>query len=402
MKELLQEEYKSDRINVTMRLLVHGYVPTMELDTLFSPDTNKKDDDTEPINTAEVVKSINIVSQTRSNNAQYISRLDVDLHTPLSSVHLRKLFYYHSQHPIIGNSNYTKPLKANNDKGLCASLIKVSFTHPILKTTIDVKEEEPTKFTVMCEREARFYQNKIDRENEEIKKSGVLAIDLAERKEGQLLAYILGQKEFRKLMFKITKDCLIPRASSETLVHASVIALRNKENPKVIDVGTGCGNLLISILNELPSATGVGIDISESALAVAKENSERLLGEDNGRVEWHLKDMSLIDDMGSFDLLVCNPPYLDYCKANKYKRQMAELEQEPAEALFAKDDGYEWYIVLSKIAPSIVKQDGHVVLECGKDMMGRVLEIWTDWKRDEVYKDVQGWDRCLVLTKKGI
>lgn len=392
------EEYKNDKVNATMRLLVYGFVPTVDISTLFNPDVNKKNEESEPIIPTEVLKSISIVSQTRSNNAQYISRIDLELHTPLSSVSLRKLFYYHSQHPIIGNSNYTKPLKANRDKGLCAALLSVSLIHPILKTLISVKEEEPAKFNVMCEREARFHQNKLDRENEEIKKSGVLAVDLAERKEGQLLAYLLGQKEFCNLLFKITEDCLIPRTSSETLVQASISALQNKENTKVIDVGTGCGNLLISILHQIPSASGVGIDISESALAVAKENSENLLNDN--RSQWCLKDMSDIHDMGLFDLLVCNPPYLDYNKVNKYKEQMDALKQEPAEALFAKDNGYEWYIVLSRIAPEIIKDDGHVVLECGKDMMTKVLEIWSDWKRDEIYKDVQGWDRCLVLTKK--
>jgi HemK-like putative methylase len=393
------QDYDNDRIQTTMRLLVHGFVPTTDITKLFDPDSNKKDEDSEPIIPTQVVKSISIVSQTRSNNAQYISRLDLELHTPLSSVLLRKLFYFHCQHPIIGNSNFTKPLKVNKDKGLCAALLAVSFIHPITKALISIKEEEPAKFGVMCEREARFYQNKLDRESEEIEKAGILPIDLEERKRGQLLAYMLGQKEFCGLRFKITKDCLIPRTSSETLVQASIAALDKKENVKVIDVGTGCGNILISILSKLPSASGVGIDISESALAVAKENANTLL-EHPEQVEWRIQDMTHIADKNTYDLLVCNPPYLDYDKASKHKEHIAALEQEPAEALFAKNNGYEWYDVLSKVAPIIVKENGHVVLECGKDMMGKVLEIWSDWKQDEIYKDVQGWDRCLVLTKE--
>lgn len=403
MKDLLMKDYNDDKINTTMRILVHGFVPTIDISILFDPDSNKKEEDSEPIIPTKVVRSISIVSQTRSNNSQYVTRLDVELHTPLSSVLLRKLFYFHSQHPIIGNSHFTKPLKVNKDKGLCAALLSVSFTHPITKELITVKEEEPAKFGIMCDREARFHQLKLDRESEEIKKAGVLPIDLEERKEGQLLAYILGQKEFFGKRFKITKDCLIPRTSSETLVHAAIAALKEKkENVKVIDVGTGCGNILISIVDKLSFAQGVGIDISESALAVARENGNTLL-KNPENIEWRIQDMTHIDDeKDTYDLLVCNPPYLDYDKAGRHKEQIAALNQEPAEALFAKDNGYEWYDVLSKVAPKIVKHDGQVVLECGKDMMAKVLEIWSDWKQDEVYKDVQGWDRCLVLRKKAI
>lgn len=398
MRDALMNDYKNDAIQVTMRLLVHGSLPTVDIDTLFRPEMNKKEEDAEPIVPTDVVKSISIVSQTRSNNSQFISKIDLELHTPLSNCALRKLFYFHSDHPIIGNSNYTKPLKTNRDKGLCAALLAVSFIHPVTKAQIQVQEDEPSKFRIVCEREAKFYQTKLDRESDEIKKSGILPIDLEERKQGQLLAYMLGQKEFYGHHFKITKDCLIPRTSSETLVKAAITVLKNKLNPKVIDVGTGCGNLLISILHQVPSSFGVGLDISEAALNVAKENERRILN--NDQIEWRLQDMSNISDIDTYDVLVCNPPYLDFDKTSKEKEQMAALEQEPAEALFAKDNGYEWYKVLSKVAPKIVKEDGFVVLECGKNMMDKVLGIWSDWEQDEVYKDIQGWNRCLVLKKK--
>lgn len=392
-----------------MRVLCHGFVSSTDMATLFHPESNKISDEAEDITPSHIIKQVSIVSQTPSNNAQYISRLDLDLQTPVSNTLLRKLFYFHSKHPIIGNSNYTRPLKVNRDKGLCIALLSVSFLHPVLQDTIiKVEEQEPAKFGVMCDREARFHQNKLDQEAEEIRKSGILTIDPVERKEGQLLAYMLGQKEFCGHTFKITQDCLIPRKSSETLVHAAVTAL-NKHSIatqfNIIDVGTGCGNLLISLLLQLPGATGVGIDISEAALQVAKENSASLLGDDNSdicqRAVWRLQDMSTLgNDKGFFDLLVCNPPYLDLEKVSKRKDQMIALEQEPVEALFATDNGYAWYRVLSQKALTIVKKNGYVVLECGKGMMAKVLEIWSDWEQDAAYKDVQGWDRCLVLRRK--
>ncbi|KAI9487489.1 MAG: S-adenosyl-L-methionine-dependent methyltransferase [Benjaminiella poitrasii] len=406
IKGFLYEQYKLDKIQVTMRVLCHGLVSTSDNSQLFLPELTNKKNEEEDIDPNQVLKSIDIVSHTPSNNAHYISRLDLQLHTPLSSVWLRKLFFYHSKHPIIGNSKFTLPLKAS-DKGLSASLIKLSFIHPITQSLMQIEEEEPAKFRTICEREARFYQNKLDREAEEIRKSGLSEIDIAERNDGQLLAYVLGQKEFYGRMFKVTKDCLIPRASSETLVQATIAALlqqNKKDSKRIIDVGAGCGNLLISILKEIPSATGVGIDISEAALEVARENSRNILLDDNyQRVEWRVQDMSTLGNntMDIFDVLVCNPPYLDYAKANRRRDQRAIFEQEPAEALFAKDNGYEWYTILSKVALFTVKPDGYIILECGKGMMAAVVDIFAhNWEIDSTYKDSQGWDRCLVLRRR--
>ncbi|KAI8979313.1 S-adenosyl-L-methionine-dependent methyltransferase, partial [Mycotypha africana] len=417
IRDLLMEEYRNNKIQVIMRVLCHGFVANADMSVLFDTDANKKETDAEPIDLKDVLKQVTVVSHTPSNNAQYISRLDLDLCTPLSSITLRKLFYFHSKHPIIGNSKFTKPLRLS-DKGLCASLIALSFSHPTSKKMISLHEEEPAKFRIMCDREAKFFKTRIEREEEEIMKSGI--VDLERRKDGELLAYLLGQKEFCGHTFKVTKDCLIPRASSETLVRAALSSSTRKEGAfKIIDVGTGCGNILISILKELPLATGVGIDISEAAIAVAKENSARLLGDlvekddtkdsnsNCGRVEWRVQDMTSLhshgdgtSDSNAYDLLVCNPPYLDYDKVSKKKDQMIVLEQEPAVALFAKNKGYEWYQVLHAVAPELVKESGFVVLECGKDMMKGVLATWFDWEPYQICKDSQGWDRCLVLRKK--
>ncbi|CEP19183.1 hypothetical protein [Parasitella parasitica] len=406
IRNILLNQYNNNQIQTTMRILCHGYVPTTVMSELFKPDPNKQTEKTEGITPDQILKRIHIVSQTPSNNAQYISKLDVELCTPILSSQLRKLFYFYSDHPIIGNSTFTRPLKTNRDKGLCAALIAVAFNHPVdLNKRIVVEQQEPTKFGVICEREARSHQNKLDREAEEIQKSGLLSLDLEQRKKGQLLAYMLGQKEFCGLVYKITNDCLIPRTSSETLVQAAVAAAKsiNSESIHVIDVGTGCGNLLISILDQIPRAMGVGVDISDAALSVAKENASRLLSEQRQpRATWRIQDMTSLNDQNAYDILVCNPPYLDFDKAKKSKEQMMALQQEPTEALFANDHGYQWYHVLSKVAPSVVKDHGYVILECGKGMMEKVSAIWSDWQQIAVYKDAQGWDRCLVLQMRQV
>ncbi|KAI8890960.1 S-adenosyl-L-methionine-dependent methyltransferase [Backusella circina FSU 941] len=392
--------YNDNEISVTMRVMCHGFVPTTDMDTLFTPEMNKKDEESEPITPSKIIKSIGLISQTRSNNSQYVSTLDLDLVTPLFNSSLRRLFYFHSKYPIIGNSTFTKPLRVNSDKGLCASLIDMSLKHPITEALVHIQESEPEKFSVMREREEKFYQRKLKQESEEIAKA--TAIDLSERKDGQLLAYLLGQKDFCGLTYKITSDCLIPRTSSETLVHAATQFLSNCISPRVVDVGTGCGNLLISILSKVEGASGLGIDINPAALQVAKTNSET--HQVINRAVWKLQDMATLDkDDEKYHVLVCNPPYLDFHKTNKKKPQMACLSQEPAQALFANEEGYEFYNVLSRVAPSIVENDGRVILECGKGMMARVLDIWSDhWEPETIIKDVQRWDRCVVLKRKGV
>ncbi|CAO3685440.1 unnamed protein product [Rhizopus stolonifer] len=350
--------------------------------------------DLDPI---RLLKSTEIVSLTRSNNAQFITTLDLQLHSPLSSLQLRKLFYFQSQHPIVGESTFTRALHVNKDKGLYASLIHMHFQHPITHETIDVRSEEPSKFKVMRERELKFYTKKIQREQEAMQKAGMVE----PKEEGELLAYVLGQKEFCQRTFKVTRDCLIPRAASETLVQAALEVAQDR-SVCVLDVGTGCGNLIVSIMASLSAeARGVALDISEAALLVAQENGRQILGEKGDkRIEWRLQSMTELSDQDAFDILVCNPPYLDYYQISKKKSQMADLSQEPSIALFAEESGLQWYRVLNNVAPKTVKKNGRVILECGKGMIQQVLNIWCDWEQEKVYKDLQGWDRCIVLKRK--
>ncbi|CAO3674600.1 unnamed protein product [Rhizopus microsporus] len=402
VKELLMESYMNDKINFTMRVICHGRIDTTVISDLFCLDQSDKAQESK-VNPKDVLKSIDIISATRSNHAQYITTLDLHLRSPLSSLQLRKLFFFQSKHPIIGESAYTKLLHVNKDKGLYASIIHVSFLHPIKGTQVQVTGNEPQKFAMMREREFKFYQKKIERENEAMKKAGIDVSEQMDRENGQLLAYVLGQKDFFNLTFKVTKDCLIPRPASETLVKAAIDFIKDRNGIRLIDIGTGCGNLVISIMANLPSSaitSAVAIDISDAALAVAKENGEAILGKDRSkRIEWRNQSMSDVADGKVYDILVCNPPYLDYNQISKRKVQMADLGQEPHTALFAEDGGFKWYNVLSEIAPNIVKDEGRVILECGKGILQQVLDIWAGWEQEAIYKDVQGWDRCIVLKR---
>lgn len=205
---------------------------------------------------------------------------------------------------------------------------------------------------------------------------------------------------FYGLRFEIDKACLIPRPSTETLVDAALAQTPRR----VLDLGTGCGNLLLSILAHASEAQGWGVDISGGALRKAEANRDRLALTD--RAHFVLKDMALVtlEDVGDapVDLIVCNPPYL----ATPSDQQKTATQQdlalafEPSEALYAGDDGLAWYVALNDLASRWLAPRGKVVLECGKGMMDRIKAIWApQWVVVETRKDKQGWDRCLVLEK---
>lgn len=192
-----------------------------------------------------------------------------------------------------------------------------------------------------------------------------------------------------------------------------LLQLSTTTSPRILDMGTGCGNLLLSILNKIPNGIGIGVDISEEALTMAKKN-QQLLCNSEQQVNFLCKDMAQLDlkkDLNNepVDLLICNPPYLSSGKIEKYhatiknqpSQQQISLSYEPSQAIYADHDGYSWYMILSQLAPQFVQYPhGRVILETGKGMIDRILLIWEGWQVVETVKDKQGWDRCVILERK--
>ncbi|KAL0074144.1 S-adenosyl-L-methionine-dependent methyltransferase [Phycomyces blakesleeanus] len=312
-----------------------------------------------PFDLESIIRSITVETITRSNQADYLSTLHLDLQTPLQNSEIRRLFYL-TGYPIIGKSIYTRYLKSS---------------------TTRVQERRTVKFAHLRERETKFWQRRRDAEEEQLKYAGVDEVDRGDTNKP--LAYVLGEKRFYGLCFKVNESCLVPRPSSEILVEAVLEYLpQEKQTTRVLD------------------SRGVGVDISKAALEVATQNAQLLGLED--RVGWLCKDMALMENpVQLYDILVCNPPYLHRKTTKKEAQQMARLSHEPAEALFAGEEGFEFYRILHSIAHRLVCQhNGRVILECGKGMMDKVKDIWSDWKVLEVRKDRQGWDRCLVLSNE--
>ncbi len=217
---------------------------------------------------------------------------------------------------------------------------------------------------------------------------------LVERRlSGEPLAYILGRQAFFGREFLVTPEVLIPRADSETTVQA---ALDNAPDAgRILDCGTGSGALLLTLLAQLPDAAGVGVDRSLGALAVAAANAAMLGLASRARMlarDWH--DAGWADDLGRFDLVIANPPYV----AVGTQLDAGVAEYEPAGALFAGSDGLGDYRILIPQLRGLLVPGGHAVLEIGFDQAESVAELARKSDFSTIlYRDLADRPRVLVL-----
>jgi release factor glutamine methyltransferase len=208
-------------------------------------------------------------------------------------------------------------------------------------------------------------------------------------------AYLAGNREFHGRPFQVGPGVLVPRPETETLIEAALQAWPDRARPlRILDLGVGSGCILLTLLAEFPSATGVGVDRSEAALGWAWKNADTigvghrllLVQGDWGRS---------IDS--AFDLIVSNPPYID---AADLATLAPELAFEPAEALSPGADGLAAYRAMTPDLLRLLKPDGRVLLEIGQRQGGPL----TEWFRRhgleaEVRPDLAGIGRCLVLRR---
>jgi release factor glutamine methyltransferase len=195
--------------------------------------------------------------------------------------------------------------------------------------------------------------------------------DVLRRAAHEPTAYILGRREFWSLNFKVTSDVLIPRPDSETLVSHALDLSPSRDHPyAVLDLGTGSGCLLLSYLSERPNATGLGIDASAAALAVARENAAELGL--SGRARFAIGDWGDGVD-ARFDLILCNPPYIG-------ERELGDLavevrDHEPHGALFAGRDGLSAYVRIVPQVRGLLRPGGVAVIESGKGQAGAIAGL---------------------------
>jgi release factor glutamine methyltransferase len=207
------------------------------------------------------------------------------------------------------------------------------------------------------------------------------------------VAQILGRKEFYGREFRVGRDVLTPRADSETTVAAALEACPDTE--RILDCGTGSGALLLTLLAELPGATGVGIDRSCEALAVASDNAARLglTGRAEMRLaDWHGPDWR--EGLGAFDLVIANPPYVE----TSFALAPSVRNYEPLGALYAGPEGLDDYRVLVPQLPTLLRPNGAAVLEIGATQAEAVTAIArAAGFAGAVRHDLGGRARALIL-----
>jgi len=181
------------------------------------------------------------------------------------------------------------------------------------------------------------------------------------RVDGEPLQHILGYSEFYGLRIDISPKVLVPRPETEELVEHVLRRMRGDVRPRILDVGTGSGCIALAVKHERPDARVVGCDVSEDALAVARENAERL----DLDVSFQAADL-LAEDFpdvvsGPFDWVVSNPPYIPDDEADALPDVVRE--HDPPLALFAGDDPLRFYRALARHAPDVLVAGGRLVVE---------------------------------------
>jgi release factor glutamine methyltransferase len=220
---------------------------------------------------------------------------------------------------------------------------------------------------------------------------------LERRARREPMAHILGQREFWSLAFKVTSDTLDPRPDSETLVQAVLDQMPNRFAPlRLVDFGTGTGCLLLSLLHELPNATGVGIDQSAAALVVATENAEALgLAQ---RASFQRGDWD--DDIESaFDIVLSNPPYIPSGDIAALQPEVASFE--PRLALDGGLDGLDAYRRLGPAAQWLLVPGGLAAFEIGIGQGDSVSGIMAaaGLRHIATARDLAAVERCLLFRK---
>lgn len=222
---------------------------------------------------------------------------------------------------------------------------------------------------------------------------------IQKRVKGISTAAIIGEKEFMGLTFHVNEDVLIPRPDTETWLEKVIQYHRNDGAIEVADLGTGSGAILLSFLYYCKEAKGVGIDISEKALAVAKENGKELAMEE--RAAWTLGDyIDALPEGVLYDGILSNPPYIPRADIAHLQK---EVKHEPMLALDGGEDGLVFYRRLAEKAAAHLKEGGFLAVEFGIHQWEEILSLLkeTDAFEDfEVIKDYGDIERAIYCRKK--
>jgi release factor glutamine methyltransferase len=217
------------------------------------------------------------------------------------------------------------------------------------------------------------------------------------RSQKEPMAYIMKEKEFWSKNFIVSPDTLIPRPETELMVEKLVEIFKEKKL-SILDIGTGSGCIIISLLSELKNSTGVGIDISKKALVIAKKNAKKhkMLN----KIKFFNKALN-DKSYQKFDLIVSNPPYI---KSSTIKNLKEDIKRyEPRLALDGGNDGLDLIKKVIYKAKYILKVKGMLALEIGNEQFKKVSKILlkNNFRIEHTIKDYKDNIRCIITTYKG-
>jgi release factor glutamine methyltransferase len=216
------------------------------------------------------------------------------------------------------------------------------------------------------------------------------------RKKGEPIAYLINKKEFWKDEFYVNKDVLIPRPDTELIIEQVLKIYSKQSQLQILDIGTGSGCILLSILKEIPNSYGVGIDISKKSIKISKFNANKL----------HLTNRtkfihSSVDNfkIGKYDLVVSNPPYIKLLNLKYLEKNVINFE--PKLALSGGFDGFSKIRKVISKASTLIKKNGKFVLEISFNQKNKVKKILEEegFYVNKAIKDYGNNDRCIVSTK---
>jgi len=236
-------------------------------------------------------------------------------------------------------------------------------------------------------------------------KSTLVSTVLRRRISGEPIQYILGKSEFMGLEFKVAPGVLIPRPETEILVEAVLKFSRQfgfrGRGLNIMDIGTGSGNIAVSLAKLLQDSNITAIDISKEAIEIAKYNS--LFNDVADRISFAQGDLfSSCQTAGGYDIIVSNPPYIP---TQELKDLQPEIKHEPVIALDGGKDGLDYYRKLAGRAPYFLKENGLLITEIGYNQKDAVADIFKNsgnFRVLEAIRDYNNIDRVVVAEKRKV
>ena len=216
------------------------------------------------------------------------------------------------------------------------------------------------------------------------------------RKKKEPISLIIGKKTFWKYDFYVNKDVLTPRKETEFLIEEILKLYKNYNKIRVLDIGTGSGCIIISLMKEKIRWSGIAVDISELAIKVAKYNAK--IQQVENRIKFIKSDIDKFSS-NKYDLIVSNPPYINKIRYNNL--DLGVKDYEPKKALYGGVDGLRVIEKVVKKSSILLKNNGFLIMEIGLMQYNKTFKILKEngFYVKKIVKDYQRINRCVVSQK---